>query len=394
MDFLKNFIRLESAGGIVLVIAAALALVVVNSPLEPFYAVLLDTPVAVQVGGLVVAKPLLLWINDGLMAVFFLLVGLEIKREILEGHLSTPSQIALPALGALGGMSVPALIYMLVNYGDEQALNGWAIPTATDIAFSLGILSLLGTRVPTSMKIFLMTLAVLDDLAGIVIIALFYSADVSTMALSLAGAGIIALVILNLRKVTSIAAYGVVGLFLWICVLKSGVHATLAGVVVALVIPLRVKMDEGKPPLKQLEHDLHGVVAFGVLPVFAFANAGVPLGGLKLDDFFTPIPLGIALGLFVGKQIGVFSFVWSAVKLGLAKLPEGMTWGRLYGITMLCGVGFTMSLFIGSLAFEHARVAGGSVVMTHRLGILVGSLISALCGYFLLRGLLKDESSS
>ncbi|MBF0400173.1 MAG: Na+/H+ antiporter NhaA [Magnetococcales bacterium] len=391
MDHLKNFIKLESAGGIVLVAAALLALLLVNSPLDHYYNAFLSTPVVIQVGALIVAKPLLLWINDGLMAIFFLLVGLEIKREVLEGQLSNLSQVALPALGALGGMLVPALIYVAFNHGNPQAINGWAIPTATDIAFALGILALLGNRVPVSLKIFLMTLAVLDDLAGIVIIALFYSSDLSTSALLLGGLGLVILLILNLRNVTNIAAYAIVGLFLWLCVLKSGVHATLAGVVIALTIPLRVNHVDGVAPLRQLEQDLHPMVAFGVLPIFAFANAGIPLGGIQLNDLLDPVPTGIALGLFLGKQMGVFGFVWMAVTAGLAKLPEGMNWGRLYGVALLCGVGFTMSLFIGSLAFEHAGESGAGAVMANRLGILAGSLLSALSGYFLLRRLLQKD---
>ncbi len=391
MELLKNFIRLESAGGIVLVVAATMALLLVNSPMASYYNAFLEIPVMVQFGALIVSKPLLLWINDGLMAVFFLLVGLEIKREVLEGELSNPAQIVLPALGAVGGMVVPAFLYLLVNHHDPAAINGWAIPTATDIAFALGILTLLGNRVPVSLKIFLMTLAIMDDLAGIIIIALFYSSDISSQALMLAGLGIFVLVVLNLRHVTSIAVYVVVGVCLWLCVLKSGVHATLAGVVIAMTIPLRTRDPAILSPLRQLEHDLHPVVAFMVLPVFAFANAGIPLGGVTLSDLLHPIPFGIALGLFVGKQIGVFGTVWVAVRFGLARLPEGMNWGRLYGLALLCGVGFTMSLFIGSLAFEHAGGAANVAVMANRLGILVGSLLSAVSGYFLLRYLLSQN---
>ncbi|MBF0176886.1 MAG: Na+/H+ antiporter NhaA [Magnetococcales bacterium] len=394
MDFLRHFIRLESAGGIILVIAAACALTLVNSPLAHYYNLLLNTPVSIQVGALVVAKPLLLWINDGLMAIFFLLVGLEIKREILEGQLSDPSQILLPAVGALGGMVVPAALYVLINHGDPSSLNGWAIPTATDIAFALGILALLGSRVPASLKIFLMTLAILDDLAGIVIIALFYSSDLSAQALLLAGVCVVGLVIMNLCRVTSIAIYATVGSLLWLCVLKSGVHATLAGVVIALTIPLRTNHATKRSPLRQLEHDLHPVVSFGVLPIFAFANAGIPLGGIRMEDLLNPVPLGIAVGLFAGKQIGVFTFAWTAIKIGLAKLPEGMTWGRLYGVALLCGVGFTMSLFIGSLAFENMGETGSGVIMANRLGILIGSLMSAISGYFLLRHLLQEKTTS
>ncbi|MBF0212125.1 MAG: Na+/H+ antiporter NhaA [Magnetococcales bacterium] len=387
---LKDFLKLEAASGIILVFASLLALVLVNSPLSGYYNLLLETPVVVQVGALIVAKPLLLWINDGLMVLFFLLVGLEIKREVLEGELSEPSQVALPAFGALGGMVVPALIYTIFNHGDPVAANGWAIPTATDIAFALGILALLGDRVPLSLKLFLMTLAVLDDLAGIIIIALFYSSDLSTTSLLLAAFCVAALILFNLLRFTSIALYGLVGALLWLCVLKSGVHATLAGVVLALTIPLRVESPGGHPPLRQLEHDLHPVVAFGVLPIFAFANAGVPLAGVTPGVLLDPIPMGIILGLFVGKQLGVFGSVWLMVRLGAARLPEGMTWGRLHGVAMLCGVGFTMSLFIGSLAFEQAGEAGTHAVMANRIGILCGSLLSALGGYFLLRRRLRE----
>ena len=387
---IREFLRLESAGGILLVVAAAIAMVLQNSPLAPYYGALLDTPVVVRVGAFEIAKPLLLWINDGLMAVFFFLVGLELKREVLEGELSTPAQVGLPALGALGGMIVPALIYALINRHDPVALQGWAIPAATDIAFALGVLLLLGSRVPTALKVFLVTLAVLDDLGAIVVIALFYTEQLSLTSLAVAGSAFAVLVLMNVRGVASIAAYLLVGLVMWTSVLKSGVHATLAGVVLALVIPMRDPRNTERSPARTLEHDLHLPVAYGILPLFAFANAGVSLEGVSLGALLAPVPLGIALGLFVGKQLGVFGAAWLAIKLGLARLPAGVTWVQLYGTSILCGVGFTMSLFIGSLAFEHdGQEYAGQV----RFGIMVGSLLSALCGYALLRATLRARQS-
>ncbi len=383
---LRNFLRLESAAGILLVAAALAAMLLENSPLAPHYAGLFDTPVAVRIGAFEIAKPLLLWINDGLMAVFFFLVGLELKREVLEGELSTPAQAVLPALAALGGMAVPSLIYAVLNRHDAVALNGWAIPAATDIAFALGVLLLLGKRVPVALKVFLMTLAVLDDLGAIVIIAIFYTADLSLASLTVAGTALVLLIAMNRRGVTNIAAYLLVGLVMWASVLKSGVHATLAGVALALVIPLRDPRAPGRSPLRSLEHDLHPPVAYGILPLFAFANAGVSLEGVSLASLLAPVPLGIAAGLFVGKQLGVFGAAWLAIRLGVARLPAGVTWAQLYGTAMLCGIGFTMSLFIGSLAFERAGQQHAAAV---RLGILAGSLLSALCGYALLRAALR-----
>ncbi|HKK04444.1 MAG TPA: Na+/H+ antiporter NhaA [Gammaproteobacteria bacterium] len=391
VNAIRQFLRLESASGLLLIAAAVLAMVLSNSPLSKLYDALLDTPVEIRIGALHIAKPLLLWINDGLMALFFLLVGLEIKREVLEGELSQPSQIVLPGLAALGGMVVPALIYTGLNQGNGPALQGWAIPTATDIAFALGILGLLGRRVPTSLKLFLMTLAILDDLGAIVIIALFYTSNLSTLSLSVAAGALAVLIIMNRLGVTRIAAYAVVGLVLWVSVLKSGVHATLAGVALAFCIPLRRgQPDGGPPPLRQLEEDLHPLVAYGILPLFAFANAGVSLHGLTLDKLLEPIPLGIAAGLFIGKQIGVFLFTAVAVGLGLARLPSGARWRDLYGVAVLCGIGFTMSLFISSLAFEPG---GQAQAAADRLGILTGSLLSAVWGYLVLRWSLGRSSS-
>jgi NhaA family Na+:H+ antiporter len=389
--FLRNFLRLESASGILLVAAAACAMAMANSPLSGWYESLLGTPMEVRIGTLGVEKPLLLWINDGLMAVFFLIVGLEIKREVLEGELAHVSQIALPALAALGGMAVPALIYAALNWNDPVAIRGWAIPTATDIAFALGVLSLLGSRVPSGLKVFLLTLAILDDLGAIVIIALVYTEHLSAEALSAAGAAVVMLAALNAWRVRAIAAYVITGIVLWVAVLKSGVHATLAGVVLALFIPLRTRGAAATSPARKLEEDLHPVVAYVILPLFAFANAGISLSGLSPSDLAQPVPAGIAAGLFFGKQLGVFGMSWLAIRLRFSRLPEGASWAALYAVSVLCGVGFTMSLFIASLAFEHG---GSAIGVTDRLGILVGSLLSAGAGYALLRAVLPKRSAA
>jgi NhaA family Na+:H+ antiporter len=381
MKAIREFLKLESAGSVLLLIAAVLAILIANSPASPFYDSLLQIPLEVRAGNFEIAKPLLLWINDGLMAIFFFLIGLELKREVLEGELSKPSQIVLPAIGALGGMSIPALIYVYFNRNDPIALNGWAIPAATDIAFALGVLASLGNRVPTSLKVFLLTLAIFDDLGAIVIIAVFYTSDLSTLSLFVAAAFVLALFALNRKGVRSIAAYVLIGIALWIAVLKSGVHATLAGVLLALFIPHKGKTEEPSL-LKRLEHDLHQAVAFGILPIFAFANAGVPLAGLTMDSFLQPISLGIVLGLFIGNQIGIFGFTWLAIKFGLAQLPTSVRWIHMYGVSFVCGIGFTMSLFISSLAFEHTGTDYGDIV---RIGILTGSILSAFFGYIILR---------
>jgi len=380
---IKNFMSMESAGGIVLMGAALLAMIAANSPAAGLYAVFLDTPVEVRVGALQIAKPLFLWVNDGLMAIFFFLVGLELKREFIEGELSRPANVLLPALGAIGGMVVPVAIYAALNYGDPRDMQGWAIPAATDIAFALGILTLLGSRVPVSLKVFLVSLAIFDDLGAIVIIAIFYSSDVSGTALLVATVCLAVLALMNWRGVASISSYVLVGLVMWTAVLKSGVHATLAGVALAAFIPMRDAADPGHSPLRELEHDLHQVVAFGVLPLFAFVNAGIELGGVGLADLFHSVPLGIAAGLFIGKQLGIFLLCYLAIKVGLARLPDGAGWGGLYGVSILCGVGFTMSLFIGSLAFEN-QVLDTAVVFDDRLGIILGSLLSGIAGYTVL----------
>ena len=389
INSIREFLRQESAGGILLVIASVFALVFANSPLSGLYSNLLNIPVEIRFGAFEIAKPLLLWINDGLMAVFFFLVGLELKREFVEGELSDMQKISLPALGAIGGMAVPSAIYLLFNAGDPQAISGWAIPAATDIAFALGILALLGNRVPTQLKIFLVSLAIFDDMGAIIIIALFYSGGLSLTALGIAGGCILLLTLLNRRGSVRISLYLIIGLVMWASVLKSGVHATLAGVVLAFFIPIREDPETGRSPLREMEHDLHGSVAFVILPLFAFANAGVSLQGLTLAALTAPVPLGIAAGLFVGKQIGVFGLCWLGIKLGIAKLPQRVDWSQLYGVAILCGVGFTMSLFIGSLAFEDAD---SPYLYQDRLGILTGSLLSALFGYFWLRRTLAPGS--
>ncbi|WP_271043506.1 Na+/H+ antiporter NhaA [Pseudomonas sp. VB3] len=372
-----RFFQLEAASGLLLIAAAALALIINNSPLSSFYSSFLEVPVAVQIGALQIAKPSLLWINDGLMALFFLLIGLEVKRELLDGHLSKPSQVVLPGAAAIGGMVVPALIYWALNKDNPAALGGWAIPMATDIAFALGVLALLGKRVPVSLKLFLMTLAIIDDLGAIIVIAIFYSGELSTASLAGAGACLVALIAMNRLGVVKLGPYLIIGLILWVCVLKSGVHATLAGVTLAFCIPLRTKNAEPSP-LLGLEHALHPWVAYGILPLFAFANAGVSLAGVNLESFTHHVPMGIAAGLLVGKTVGVFGLTWLAVKTGLAALPTGANWGQVMGVAILCGIGFTMSLFVGSLAFlpGSSEYAG-----MDRMGILTGSILAALIGY-------------
>ncbi len=386
---LKNILSNNSVPGILLAIAALLAMVIENSPLDYLYDALKDTPVVLQIGAFKIDKALLLWINDGLMAIFFLLVGLEIKREILEGHLSNRSQFMLPAFAAFGGILIPALVYTGINADNNVTLQGWAIPAATDIAFALGILMIMGDRIPSALKVSLVAIAIIDDLAAIVIIALFYTADTSMISLGLAGVGLLFVFMLNKKGVTNLGPYVVLGLIIWACVLKSGVHATLAGVALGLLIPLRAKDADGKSPLKVMEHALHPWVALGILPIFAFVNAGVSLEGVTLETLMHPITLGIMLGLFVGKQIGVMFFAGLAVLLRLSKLPEGVNWGQFYGMALLTGVGFTMSLFIGTLAFTDVEYASAV-----RLGVLSGSLLSAVAGTIVLLMTTKKVESS
>jgi NhaA family Na+:H+ antiporter len=380
LDSVSRFLRLESAGGLVLIAAALVALAISNSPLAGAYREWLSLPVEFRVGALELAKPLHLWIDDGLMALFFLLVGLEVKREVVQGELSTVAQVGLPLVAAVAGMVVPAAAYYWLNHGDATALKGWAIPMATDIAFALGIIALLGKRVPLSLKVFLTAIAIADDLGAILVIAFVYTESISTTMLLLAGVAILALVALNLCRVKALSAYAFVGIILWLFVLKSGIHATLAGVMLAFTIPLRVKDRDRPAPLLQLEHGLHPWVAFGVLPIFAFANAGVSLSGVTLTTLAEPIPLGIVAGLVLGKLIGIFGVSAIVIKLGLARLPVGSGWTSLLGIASLCGIGFTMSLFIGGLAFEEAEQHMQAV----RLGVLGGSLIAGVLGASLL----------
>jgi len=373
------FFQHEAAGGFVLLAAAIAALVASNSPLASLYDGLLDTRASVRIGTLGIDKPLLLWINDGLMAIFFFLVGLEIKREMAEGELSSVRGAGLPIIAAIGGMAIPALAYILINLNNAAALPGWAIPAATDIAFAVGVLAVLGSRVPPSLKLFLLALAIVDDLGAIVIIAIFYTSDLSAIHLWLAIAGCTALAVMNYLNVRRLSAYVTVGAIMWVCVLKSGVHATLAGVALAFAIPIDSGDDGSPSPAEDAEHALEPWVHFGILPLFAFANAGVSLAGLKVGDLFAGIPLGIAAGLFIGKQIGIFGATWLAVRAGLGDMPAGATWRQVYGVALLGGIGFTMSLFIGTLAFPDPAQAGQV-----RLGVLAGSLLSAVAGYALL----------
>ena len=382
-SFLQAFLRSEALGGYVLMLAALVALVVANSPAAPAYFSVLETKLGFQAGPVVLKETVLHWINDGLMAVFFLLVGLEIKREVLDGQLRGAARIVLPGIAALGGMVLPALIYVLINFGSPDTLRGWAIPAATDIAFALGILALLGSRVPTSLKIFLTALAILDDLGAIVIIALFYTSELNVFALGMAGALLACLFCLNRAGVLRLTPYLLIGAVLWYFVLKSGVHATLAGVALALAIPLRPQ-NQGHPggysPLHALEHALHKPVALLIVPVFGFANAGVSFAGMGLGSLAQPVPMGVALGLFLGKQLGVFGFAWLAIKSGIATLPRHASFTQLYGVSLLCGIGFTMSLFIGALAFTDPAAIDAT-----KIGVLTGSLASAVVGFLLLR---------
>jgi Na+:H+ antiporter, NhaA family len=375
---LKRFLRHESASGVVLAIAALAALVVSNSGLAPLYEAFRQLPGELRIGvgehALVLAKPLLVWVNDLWMAVFFFLVGLEIKREFVEGELSTPAQAALPAVAALGGMVVPALIYLALNFGDAVAVRGWAIPAATDIAFALGVLTMLRRRVPVSLKVFLTAVAIIDDLGAIAVIALFYTEQLSLPMLGGAAVGGAVLLALNRARVVRVEAYVLVGLVVWLFVLKSGVHATLAGVATALAVPMRD--GRGDSPLQRVEHGLHAWVAFGVLPVFAFVNAGVSLQGLSPAILLEPITLGIACGLVLGKALGVFGSLWLTVRLAGLPRPAAANWGQCFGVALLCGVGFTMSLFIGGLAFAGQPQHEAAV----KLGVLGGSLMAGVLG--------------
>lgn len=383
-----GFIRLESLGGVLLVLATMLAMIAANTGLSDTYSLLLDTPLVVSIGGVGIDKPLLLWINDGLMALFFVLIGLEIKREMFEGELSSVDRVALPAVGALGGILVPACIYTAFNWHDSGAMDGWAIPVATDIAFALALLSLFGSRVPVALKAFLLALAIFDDMAAIAIIAVFYVDDLSLNMLLIAFIALLAAIGLNRMRVTVLSPYVIVGVVLWIALLKSGVHATLAGVLIALCIPLRDQ--DGTSPVQNLEKDLHVPVAWIVLPIFAFANAGVSFTTLEIENLTNPVTLGIALGLFLGNPIGILSLVFIATKLRLLALPDDISWPQLAGTAFACGIGFTMSLFMASLAFEHAD---GSYWFADKLGILLGSAASALVGGVILAFSLPKQAN-
>jgi len=377
---LVSFFKHESSTGILLMVMTLVAMAIANSPLKEYYAVLLDIPVKVMVGSVGIDKPLLLWVNDGLMAIFFFMVGLEIKREIVEGEMQDMRKVAVPALAAVGGMLFPAIVYVLFNWHNDMAMKGWAIPSATDIAFALGILSLLGKRVPPVLKLFLLTLAIIDDLGAIIIIALFYTSGLSILALSFVAGTIAILWYMNRKGVTNNTAYILFGIILWIATLKSGVHATLAGVILGLFIPIK----NNRASFQALEHSLHIPVNHVILPIFAFVNTGIDFSNVTIKDFTDSVTLGIAGGLIIGKQLGIFLFSWIAIKLGLGRLPEGVNYKELYGVAILGGIGFTMSLFIGSLAFECA----GDVCMNiadERMGILIGSLVSGIAGYLYLR---------
>ncbi|HGJ5882430.1 Na+/H+ antiporter NhaA [Arsenophonus sp.] len=385
---IRQFLKLEAASGVLLIIAAILALIMANTPLQGIYQQFLNIPIAVKISVLDIDKPFLLWINDGLMAIFFLVVGLEVKRELIEGSLAGRDKAIFPAVAAVGGMLLPALVYLFFNSNDEIARQGWAIPAATDIAFALGIMALLGKRVPTELKVFLLALAIIDDLGVILIIALFYTKSVSIMALGLAMLSLLVLIWMNWRKVENTSAYLVVGVILWVCILKSGIHATLAGVIVGFLIPL--KGGQNNSPSEQLEHLLHPWVAYLILPLFAFANAGIQLDDVTLTNLASALPIGVALGLLIGKPTGLFLFSWLALKLGVAKLPAKINLKQIFAVSVLCGIGFTMSIFIASLAFE-----GLDNFSTYaRLGILIGSTLAAILGLLLLNSVLPKKPIS
>lgn len=388
MKFLPQFLKSGSAPGILLCIATLLALLIANSPLNAVYHEGLAYKFTFQLDKLIIDKPILLWINDALMAVFFLFIGLEIKKEVVQGHLSSLKNSILPLIAAAGGFCVPALIYYFMNAGDTSALNGWAVPTATDIAFALGVMMILGSRIPASLKVCLVTIAVIDDLFAVIVIALFYTSEISMMSLALAGLGLCVALALNVFKVTKTSLYILVGLFVWACVLKSGVHATLAGVAMGLIIPLKAQNKYGESPATSLEHSLHPWVNFLILPVFAFANAGISFSGITLHTLLQPITMGIMLGLFFGKQTGIMAITYITRSLKICSLPEGTTWLQYYGMALLTGIGFTMSLFIGNLAFTDA-----DHMIAVKLGVLMGSLLSAICGIIVLLSSTQNEKS-
>ncbi|WP_072669451.1 Na+/H+ antiporter NhaA [Vibrio injensis] len=377
---IRSFFKTEAVGGVLLVMAAIAAMLIANSPVNELYQHALHA----YVFGMSLSH----WVNDGLMAIFFLLIGLEVKRELIEGSLKSKEQALFPAIAALGGMLAPALVYTWFNSADPTASQGWAIPAATDIAFALGIMALLGNRVPVSLKAFLLALAIIDDLGVIIIIALFYTSELSSLALGLGLLTAGGLYLLNRYNVTSLPPYLILGAILWFAVLQSGIHATLAGVMIGFAIPLRGKQAGSSSPLKHLEHRLHPWSTFAILPLFAFVNAGISLEGISLAGLTSTLPVGVALGLFVGKPLGIFTFSWISVKLGMTKLPEGIDTRHIFAVSVLCGIGFTMSIFISSLAFGHAHLILDNYA---RLGILIGSTAAALAGYIMLRATLPKK---
>lgn len=377
---IRSFFKTEAVGGVLLVMAAIAAMLIANSPVNELYQHALHA----YVFGMSLSH----WVNDGLMAIFFLLIGLEVKRELIEGSLKSKEQALFPAIAALGGMLAPALVYTWFNSADPTASQGWAIPAATDIAFALGIMALLGNRVPVSLKAFLLALAIIDDLGVIIIIALFYTSELSSLALGLGLLTAGGLYLLNRYNVTSLPPYLILGAILWFAVLQSGIHATLAGVMIGFAIPLRGKQAGSSSPLKHLEHRLHPWSTFAILPLFAFVNAGISLEGISLTGLTSTLPVGVALGLFVGKPLGIFTFSWISVKLGMTKLPEGIDTRHIFAVSVLCGIGFTMSIFISSLAFGHAHLILDNYA---RLGILIGSTAAALAGYIMLRATLPKK---
>ena len=383
---LTRLIQHEAFAGVLMILAAVMALIFANTGLSGAYYGFLNTEVSLLINGIGLTKPLLLWINDGLMAMFFFLIGLELKREMVEGRLKNPRDVMLPGVAAIGGMLAPMAVFLLLTAGNPELTSGWAIPAATDIAFAVGVLALLGKRIPSSLKIFLLTLAILDDMGAILIIALFYGSGVDTGYLGMALVPLAGLIALNLRGTHRIAPFMLLGAIMWFFVLKSGIHPTVAGVVTAFTIPLKDRF--GKSPLHSLEHNLHPYVIYGIAPIFALANAGIDLSGISMSDFLSPLPLGIAAGLFIGKQIGVFGATWLLVKSGIAKLPHGANWMMVWGISMLAGIGFTMSLFIGSLSFE-----GDAMMNMVRLGVMTGSVLSAVAGYLVLKRATQGHAS-
>ncbi|OEE63171.1 Na(+)/H(+) antiporter NhaA [Enterovibrio norvegicus] len=389
---LGDFFKLDTAPGILLIATAFAALIIANSPLAPYYLALLDTPIHIKIGSLDIEKNLLLWINDGLMAIFFLLIGLEVKRELIQGALRTRSRAMFPVIAAIGGMVVPVLIFVLLNINEPKSLDGWAIPAATDIAFTLGVLALFGKQTPVSLKVFLLALAVIDDLGAVIIIALFFSSDLSVIALSIAVLASAALFYMNAKGVARLTGYLLVGAILWVAVLKSGVHATVAGVILGFAVPLRIKHHRVRSPLRYLENGIHPWSSFAILPLFAFANSGVPLGDFRADMLLEPLPLGITLGLLLGKPLGISAACYLAIKTGVASLPKGVHFTHVVAASILCGIGFTMSIFITTLAFPGAD--NHALVDLSRIAIFIGSILAAVIGYLALKYTFEQSSRS